>query len=69
MFVRKKGKLATIVRSKSILHDVVNREFQLDSASKLPQKFNERRSQVKQIDEQGTNSCSDVYTCNKKTNP
>jgi hypothetical protein len=35
--------------------------------SKFPQKFNERRSQVKQIDEQGTNSGSDeyVYTIKK----
>jgi hypothetical protein len=32
MFVRQKGKLATIVTSKTILHDVVNREFQLESA-------------------------------------
>ena len=37
--------------------------------SKFPQKFNERRSQVKQIDEQGTNSSSDeyVYTIKKQT--
>ncbi|CAB4026423.1 PREDICTED: uncharacterized protein LOC107336737 [Paramuricea clavata] len=37
--------------------------------SKFPQNSNERRSQVKQIDEQGTNSSSDeyVYTIKKQT--